>query len=64
MLSTVDQLFAGESYNVPDEMALRLISDLHAESLEARIIGPLEIKPTGPTEVKVKKNSRARREEF
>ena len=58
MSKTRDQLQAGQFYNLPRLTATWLIEQGYARGLDNQLVGPLEIKPVAPAEIKVKKKSK------
>ena len=52
MLKSQDRLEAGQFYNLPRITALFLIGQGIAEDVAPPKIGPTEMKPAGPSEVK------------
>ena len=60
MLKSQDRLEAGQFYNLPRITALYLIGQGIAEDAAPRKIGPTEMKPAAPSEIKevVKKKPR------
>ncbi len=52
MLKTLDQLQAGTFYNLPRITALYLIGQGIAEDTSPPKIGPTEMKPAAPSEIK------------